>query len=67
MGVAVEFLLKLGNHKPCRFDCHVVCTANNGTCQSNYHRGKFLGQKEGTDKGVSVAKLLRLSIHVLQY
>ena len=45
---ALEFLLKLDKHKPRRSDFHVVCKANNGTCQSHYHRVKGLGQKEGT-------------------
>ena len=64
MGVAIEFLLKLGNHKRRRSDFHVVCKPNTSkeACRSNYHRMNCLGHKEETCSLVNVAKLLGLSI-----
>ena len=44
IGGALEFVSKLGNLKPCRSDFHVVCKANNWTCQLYYHRVEILGQ-----------------------
>ena len=37
LGVALELLLQLGNHKPHHSDFCVVCKANKGTRQFNYH------------------------------
>ena len=37
LGVALELLLQLGNHKPNHSDLCVVCKANKGTCQLHYH------------------------------
>ena len=34
MGVATEFLLKLGNHKLCRSDFLVVCNPNKEACRN---------------------------------
>ena len=62
MGVAIEFLLQLVNHKLRRSDFHVVCKPNKDACRSHYHRMNCLGHKEETCILVSVAKLLRLSI-----
>ena len=61
-GVALQLLLKLGNHKPCRSDFHVVCKPNNEACRWHYQQMNCLGHKEETCILVSVAKLLRLRI-----
>ena len=62
IGVALHFLLKIGNHKSHWSDFHVVWKANHWTCQSQYHEMKYLSQKEGNSVLVRVAKLLRSSI-----
>ena len=46
MGVAIEFLLKLGNQKLRRSDVHVVCKPNKEVCRSHYHLMNCLGHKE---------------------
>ena len=66
MGVAIQSLLKLGNHKPHFSDFHVVCKPNNEACRSHYHQMNCSGHKEETCILVSVAKLLRLSIFLLK-
>ena len=63
---ASHFLLKIGNHKSHWSDVHVVWTANQWTCLSQYRGVKYLAQKEGNSILVRVAKLLRLSIVSVQ-
>ena len=62
--VALHFLLKIGNRKFHWSDFHFVWTANHWTCLSQYHGVNNLGQKEGNNTLVRVAKLLRLSIYL---
>ena len=63
LGIALELLLQLGNHKPHHSDFCVVCKANRGTCQlHSLSLSDCLGPKKGTSILVRVAKLLRLSI-----
>ena len=66
-GIALQFLLKLGNQKPRRSDFHVVCKPNNEACRWHNHQMNCLGHKEETFILVSVAKLLRLSICFFSY
>ena len=64
MGVALQFLLNLANHKTHRSDFVLYERQIIGLSQSHYHRVKYLGINE--DKGtivlVSAVKLLCLSI-----
>ena len=62
MGVAIDFLLKLGNHKLRCSDFHVVFKPNKEVCLSHSRRMNCLGHKKETCNLVSVAKQLRLSI-----
>ena len=66
MGVALEFLLNLGNQKPRRSDFYILCKPNNEACRSQYHRMNCSGHKEETCILVSVARLLRL-VYSLYY
>ena len=67
LGVALELLLQLGNHKPHHSDFLVVCKANKGTCQLSIalSLSDCFGPKKGTSILIRVAKLLRLSIYDL--
>ena len=65
LGVALELLLQLGNHKPHHSDFCVVCKVNKGTCQLHYHWLIVWDRKKGSGILVRVAKLLRLSISKL--
>ena len=66
LGVALELLSQLGNHKSHHSDFCVVCKANEGTCQFALSLSDCLGPKKGTSILVRVAKLLRLSIYPWQ-
>ena len=46
MGIYLDFLLQLHNHKPQQSDSDIVCNANNGTQRSHYHRVKFFVKKK---------------------
>ena len=63
--VALHFLLKIGNRQSHWSNFHVFWTANHWTCKSHYHGVKYLAQKEGNNILVRVAKLLRLSIFIM--
>ena len=64
MGVALQFLLNLANHKPHRSDFVLFEGQIMGLFQSHYYRVKYLGinEDEGTIVLVNVAKLLRSCI-----
>ena len=65
--VALNFLLKIGNRKIHWSDFHFFLDGKSWTCESQYHGVKYLGQKEGNNTLVRVAKLLRLSIYIYIY
>lgn len=46
IGVCLRLRVEAGQRKPRRFDFRVVCKANNETCQSDYYRVTFMGQKK---------------------